>query len=228
MNAPTKFLHRKDAGLHLAARLKGRPFHNPLVLAIPRGGVVIGAILAKELGAELDVVLSRKLRAPSQPELAVGAISEDGQAYLNESAEDALIGMEGYLHKERQHQLAEIEQRKHLVRSVRPQASIQGRTVIVTDDGLATGSTMIAALQSIRPRHPERLIVAVPVGSPDRLADVAKYCDEVVHVLAPQHFWTIGQFYDNFDPVEDEQMIRLLRESAPREKPASESKPERI
>lgn len=212
MNAPTRFRDRNDAAVQLAAMLKGRPFRNPLVLAIPRGGVVIGAILAREIGAELDVVLSRKLRAPTQPELAVGAISEDGQVYLNEAAEDALGGYERYLHEERQRQLAEIAQRKKLVRSIRPQASVQGRTVIVTDDGLATGSTIIAALQALRPRHPDRLIVAVPVGSPDRLADVRKWCDEVICVLAPAHFWAIGQFYDDFDPVEDEQMLRLLRE----------------
>jgi predicted phosphoribosyltransferase len=139
------------------------------VLAIPRGGVVTGAVLAHELGADLDVVLSRKLRAPEQPELAIGAISEDGQIYLNHYAQEFLDVMEEYLAEERRYQLAEIARRKKLFRAVRPQASLAGRSVIVTDDGIATGSTMIAALQAVKTQKPREVIVAVPVASPDRL-----------------------------------------------------------
>jgi hypothetical protein len=173
------FHNRKDAALKLAEKLKGREFLDLLVLAIPRGGVVTGAELARELGADLDVVLSRKLRAPRQPELAIGAISEAGEIHLNHYA-DGVPGMsEEYLAKERGHQLAEIARRKKLFRDVRPAAPVTGQSVIVTDDGIATGSTMIAALQMVKTQAPHETIVAVPVAPPERLAEVRRWCDEV-------------------------------------------------
>jgi len=209
------FRNREDAARKLAAKLKGRELHDPLVLAIPRGGVVTGAVLAQELGADLDVVLSRKLRAPGQPELAVGAVSEDGQVYLNHYAREFLDQMEEYLAQERRHQLAEIARRKKLFRGVRPQAPVAGRSVIVTDDGIATGSTMIAALQTVKTQNPHEVLVAVPVASPDRLAEVRHWCDGVVCLLAPEEFWAIGQFYEDFTQVEDEEVVQILREFAP-------------
>jgi predicted phosphoribosyltransferase len=209
------FRDREDAARQLAGRLKGRELHDPLVLAIPRGGVVTGAVLARELGAELDVVLSRKLRAPGQPELAIGAISEDGRVYLNHHAQAFLDLLEDYLSEERRHQLGEIARRKKLFRDVRPQAPVAGRSVIVTDDGIATGSTMIAALQAVKAQNPREVIVAVPVASPDRLQEVRRWCDDVVCLLSPDEFWAIGQFYADFSQVEDEQAIDLLRSFAP-------------
>lgn len=209
------FRDREDAARMLAQRLKGRDLHNPLVLAIPRGGVVTGAVLAQEIGAELDVVLSRKLRAPGQPELAIGAVSEDGRVYLNHFGREALDLPEEYLAKERRHQLGEIARRKKLFRDVRPQASVAGRTVIVTDDGIATGSTMIAALQAIKDQNPREVIVAVPVASPDRLEEVRRWCDDVVCLLSPSEFWAIGQFYEDFTQVEDEAAVDLLRSFVP-------------
>ena len=208
------FRDREDAARQLAERLKGRDWHDPLVLAIPRGGVVTGAVLARELGAELDVVLSRKLRTPGQPELAIGAISEDGRVYLNHHAQAFLDLTKDYLADERRHQLGEIARRKKLFRGVRPQASVAGRSVIVTDDGIATGSTMIAALQAVKAQNPREVIVAVPVASPDRLEEVRRWCDDVVCLLSPEEFWAIGQFYADFSQVEDEQAIELLRSFA--------------
>jgi putative phosphoribosyl transferase len=210
------FRDREDAARQLAVKLKGRALHDPLVLAIPRGGVVTGAVLAGELGAELDVVLSRKLRAPDQPELAVGAIAEDGAVYMNHFAEEALGLTEEYLDAERQHQLAEIARRKKLFRAARPQASVGGRSVIVTDDGIATGSTMIAALQAVRPQGPREVIVAVPVASPERLREIRRWCDDVIYLLAPVNFWAICQFYEDFTQVEDEEVVALLRHQAGR------------
>lgn len=211
------FRNREDAARQLADRLKGRDFHAPLVLAIPRGGVVTGAVLARELKADLDIILSRKLRAPGQPELALGAISEDGQIYLNPQTQGHLDAIQEYLNDERRYQLAEIARRKKLFRSVRAAAPLSGRTVIVTDDGIATGSTMIAALHVVQSQNPLDLIVAVPVASPDRLAEVRRWCDETVCLLAPDHFCAIGEFYEDFDQVEDQEVIRLLREfPAPR------------
>jgi predicted phosphoribosyltransferase len=208
------FRDREDAAQRLAGRLKRRLLHDPLVLAIPRGGAVVGAVLAEELGAELDVVLSRKLRAPWQPELAFGAISEDGRVYLNPEVEDA-IDLEGdYLSRERRRQLAEIARRKELFRAVRPAAPVADRSVIVTDDGLATGATMMAALQTVKAQNPREVIVAVPVGSPERLAAVRRWCDDVVCPDNPARFWAIGQFYDDFRQVEDEEVVRLLRHVA--------------
>lgn len=220
------FRDREDAALQLADQLKGRPLHDPLVLAIPRGGVVTGAVLARELGAELDVVLSRKLRAPGQPELAVGAIAEDGQVYINRQVEEYLGPLEVYLVEERRHQLAEIARRRLLFRAARPQARIAARSVLVTDDGIATGSTMIAALQAVRTQKPRELIVAVPVASPDRLAEVGRWCDEVVCLLAPEDFWAVGQFYVDFYQVEDEEVVELLRKygAVPKPEVAAEAR----
>jgi predicted phosphoribosyltransferase len=219
------FRDREDAARRLARLLKGRELHNPLVLAIPRGGVVTGAVLARELGAELDVVLSRKLRAPMQPELAVRVISEDGRAYFNHHAQAYLDEMEAYLEEERRYQLAEIARRKKLFRRVRPQAPVAGRSVIVTDDGIATGSTMIAALQAVKTQNPREVIVAVPVASPDRLEEVRRWCDDVVSLLSPEDFWAIGQFYKDFGQVEDDEVAGLLREFAPAERSAVSTSP---
>jgi predicted phosphoribosyltransferase len=216
------FRNREEAARLLARRFIGRELVNPLVLAIPRGGVATGAVLARELGAELDVVLSRKLRAPYQPELAVGAVAEDGRIYFNPRAEEVLHLDEHYIARERAHQLDEIARRKALVRAVRPQATIEGRSVIVTDDGIATGATMIAALDVARARRPFELIVAVPVASPDRLREVRRHCDEVICLLAPTSFYAIGQFYADFRPVQDEQVVELLR-GAEAARPAAES-----
>jgi predicted phosphoribosyltransferase len=209
------FQDREDAALQLADQLRGRELHDPLVLGIPRGGLVIGAVLARELGAELDVVLVRKLRAPGQPELAIGAVSENGELYLNGYAIEIAGVLEDYLAEERRLQLAEIERRKRLFRSVRPAAPVTGRSVTVTDDGIATGSTMIAGLMALRAQQPHELIVAVPVASPDRLREVQEGCDEVICLLKPRLFWAIGQFYADFGQIDDREVIELLRHYTP-------------
>ena len=192
--------------------LKIRALVDPLVLAIPRGGVPIGAVLADELNAELDIVLSRKLRAPLQPELAIGAISEGGEVYMNSHARDVLGVDRPYLEQEKRHQLAEIERRATLFRHVRPRAETSGRSIVLTDDGIATGATMIAALQLLRSHSPREVIVAVPVASPERLTEVRKWCDEVICLMAPEFFYSIGQFYEDFRQIEDEEVVAILRE----------------
>lgn len=205
------FRNREDAGMQVAALLQGRAWREPLVLAIPRGGVAVGAVLARELGADLDVVLARKLRAPGQPELALGAISESGEVYLNNVAREFGDSLAPYLEEEKRHQLAEIVRRRQMFRHVRAPAPMQGRSILVTDDGIATGSTMLAALQVVAGNSPHEVIVAVPVASPDRLVEISRHCDEVVSVLRPRDFWAIGQFYEDFTQVEDEEVIALLR-----------------
>lgn len=210
---PARFRDRADAAAQLAAVLKERPLHDPLILGIPRGGVMIGAVLARELPGELDVVLARKLRAPYQPELAIGAIDEEGHVFISPYAEEMVESSEAYLKEEIKRQKEEIERRIILIRSVRERAPIAGRSVIVTDDGIATGSTMIAGLQTARAAKPRELIVAVPVASPDRLQEVRRWCDDVVCLMTPTEFYAIGQFYDDFTQVEDEEVLKALRES---------------
>jgi putative phosphoribosyl transferase len=204
---------RVDAALRLAAVLQERPLRSPLVLAIPRGGLVLGAVLAQKLNAELDVVLSRKLRAPNNPEVAIGAVAETGQVTLNCYGEENHKEWEKHIAQETEDQLQLIAHRKRFFREVRPHACVHGRSVIVTDDGIATGSTMLAALQVIRSQEPYEVLVAVPVAAPDRLKEVGAYCDEVVCPHAPEHFWAIGSFYLDFRQVSDEEVLLLLSEN---------------
>lgn len=209
------FLDREDAGRQLGRKLQEIPLRDPLVLAIPRGGVVTGAAIAREIHAELDVVLARKLRAPMQPELALGAIGEDGQAYVNREVV-AITGVtDEYLQEERLRQWEEIEQRKRKFRAVRPAAPIQGRSIILTDDGIATGATMVAAIEVVRAQAPYEVIVAVPVASSERLRTLEVRCDRAICLETPADFWAVGQVYESFEQVSDDQVVQLLREFAP-------------
>lgn len=206
------FNDREEAGWMLVERLRGQHLVRPLVLAIPRGGVEVGAAVARGLGAELDVVLARKLRAPRQPELALGAVTETGEVHLNHFAAAMTDAGDAYIEAERKRQLAEIARRRTMFRAVRPQADVRGRTVILTDDGIATGATMIAALHTVRAAGAKEIIVAVPVGAPDRIDAIRPLCDRVVCLEEPEAFWAIGQFYRNFEQVEDDRVVELLRE----------------
>ena len=214
------FTDREEAGWMLVERLRaegvGGPARGetekPLVLAIPRGGVEVGAVLARGLGAELDVVLARKLRAPHQPELALGAVSETGEVYLNQFATAMSEAGEAYVEAERKRQLGEIARRREMYRAVRPQAPVAGRTVILTDDGVATGATMIAALNTVKAGGAKWIVVAVPVGAPERLDAIRPLCDRLVWLEEPQAFWAIGQFYRDFSQVEDARVVELLRD----------------
>ena len=192
------FNDRDEAGWMLVERLRGACLRKPLVLAIPRGGVEVGAAIARGLGAELDVVLSRKLRAPNQPELALGAVSETGEVYLNHFASAMSDAGSTYVEAERRRQMAEIDRRRAMFRAVRPQATIAGRTVILTDDGLATGATMIAAIRTVRSAGAAEIVVAVPVGAPDRIDVIRPLVDRVVCLIEPADFWAVGQFYRSF------------------------------
>jgi putative phosphoribosyl transferase len=205
------FEDRADAGRHLGDTLKGFPLRNPLVLAIPCGGVEVGIPLARAIGAELDVVLSRKLRAPNQPELAIGAVSEAGEVYLTPHAGNMRGVTEKYLEEECARQMKTIEAARGLFRAVRPQASAVGRSVIIVDDGIATGATMVAALRTVRRERPHEIIAAVPVASPDRLAEIGRECDRVVCLVQPADFWAVGQFYRHFGPVSGEAVTEMLR-----------------
>jgi predicted phosphoribosyltransferase len=214
MTHPIQLQDRTEAGHRLAERLQGRIFIDPLVLAVPRGGIVVGAAVARDLEADFDVLLARKLRAPYNPEVAVGAVAESGFVYINERvAEEVNLGL-GYLNHELRFQTAELQRRARLFRGIRPPAPIAGRSVIVVDDGIATGATMIAALQATRAQNPHELIVAVPVAAADRLPKVKRWCDEVVCLSAPDDLTAVGQYYDDFHEVEDEEAVALVSDFA--------------
>lgn len=204
------FTDRAEAGRMLGAELRSEAARRPVVLAIPRGGVEVGAALAAALGAELDVVLSRKLRAPHQAELAIGAVSEAGAVHLVRGWEHVPGVTAAWIDEERTFQLGEIARRRSLFRAVRPAVPLAGRHVIVTDDGIATGATMIAALRTVRGSGAASVTVAVPVAPPDRLAEIEPLCDRVVCLLAPAGFLAVGQFFRSFDQVDDGRVVELL------------------
>jgi len=207
------FASRTDAARRLARELRQYAGRNPLVLAIPRGAVEMGRVLADKLHGELDVVLVRKLGSPMSSEFAVGAIDETGWSYIADYAES--VGAdEAYLAKERERQLALMRERRALYTPARPPIDPQGRIVIVVDDGLATGATMIAALHAARAKQPERLVCAVPVAAADSLERVRPYADEIVCLEVPLAFHAVGQFYAEFRQVEDEDVVALLAQAS--------------
>jgi predicted phosphoribosyltransferase len=203
------FEDRLDAGRRLAAALGAYKGRNPLVLAIPRGAVAMGAEIAHALGGELDVVLVKKLHAPGSPEFAVGAVDESGWTYVAGYA--ASSGADAaYLAREKDAQLALLRRRRAQYTPARAPADPAGRVAIVVDDGIATGASMIAALHAVRARKPARLVCAVPVAPPDSLEQIRPYADELVCLEAPEAFMAVGQFYRRFEQVEDDEVVALL------------------
>jgi predicted phosphoribosyltransferase len=203
------FHDRNEAAILLAEQLKDYQGKNPLILAIPRGAVPMAKIIADQLDGEFDVVLVRKLRAPDYPELAIGSIDESGWTYIADHA--ASVGADSeYIEAERQQQMTTIKQRRAQYTPVRPPIVPAGRVVIVIDDGLATGATMISALHGLRSRKPARLICAIPVSPPETLRKIQPLADQVVCLDTPDNFRAVGQFYVNFPQVEDEEVIKVL------------------
>ncbi|MDA8328496.1 MAG: phosphoribosyltransferase family protein [Betaproteobacteria bacterium] len=207
------FRDRDDAAKQLADKLMQYQGKNPLILAIPRGSVPMAKLIADRLDGDFDVVLVRKLRAPFHPEFAIGSVDESGWSFIADYAA-AAGGTPDYIASEKRLQMETIRQRRAQYTPIRPPIDPSNRIVIVIDDGLATGSTMISALHSLRARHPEKLICAVPVSPPDTLIKVQQYADEVICLEAPEHFQAVGQFYADFPQIEDEEVIAILKDSA--------------
>jgi putative phosphoribosyl transferase len=214
------FRDRKAAGRLLAERLKTMSLDRPVVLALPRGGVPVGFEIVTALGAPLDLVLVRKIGAPDQPELALGAVVDGSrpEIVLNEDIVRHLAVPEAWIEAAAERQLAEIERRRRLYFAGRARVPLAGRTAIVVDDGIATGATMEAALHATRRAAPAQLVLAVPVAPPDTLERLRQEVDKVVCLAAPAFFGAVGSFYEDFDQVEDETVADLLARAAdPRE-----------
>ncbi|MBI5641968.1 MAG: phosphoribosyltransferase [Deltaproteobacteria bacterium] len=211
---PDPYIDRAEAGRSLAERLSRHSGERPVVLGLPRGGVVVAAEIARELKCELDVLVAGKLRAPYNPELAIGAIAEDGRVYLNELAIRGLRIKEDYLTREKRARLTAINERLALYRKVKKKVPLAGRTLIIVDDGLATGATMISAIQAASASRAGKIIVAVP-GGPQDSVDRIKAMPEVSEVVCPvipHLFFAVSQLYADFKQVEDDEVMDILRE----------------
>jgi putative phosphoribosyl transferase len=206
------FADRRAAGRLLARQLLKFKPERPLVLALPRGGVPVAYEVASQLDADLDLLLVRKIGAPHHPEFGIGAVidGDNPQILINRDVADQLRVPSGYIHNEAHRQLREIERRREQYFGGRRPIPVAGRTVIVVDDGIATGSTIRAALRAIRQKKPARLILAVPVGAPDSLLSLNSECDEIVCLLTPDPFHAVGAHYDDFTQTTDEEVKRLL------------------
>ncbi|HLN89634.1 MAG TPA: phosphoribosyltransferase [Candidatus Binatia bacterium] len=215
------FNDRIDAGKRLAAALKDFSGKKGIVLAIPRGGVVIGHEIANALILPLDVIIPRKIGAPGNPELAIGAVAEDGTAILDEGLINYLGVSREYIKEEIERQKKEIQRRLRLYRQDTTYPNLKELDVIVVDDGIATGSTMKAALASVKNRSAASVTVAVPVGPPSTIQELEQMADRVVCLYTPEYFQAIGEFYRDFNQTTDEEVIMFLRES--NQKPARKS-----
>jgi putative phosphoribosyl transferase len=213
-----RFKNRAQAAHLLAQRLVSYRGQRPLVLAIPRGAVPMAKIIADALEGELDVVLVHKLGAPDQPELAIGAVDESGQLYLSEYVHDLGI-TDAYIEQEKAAQLETLRKRRAMYTPVRPPLDPARRVVIVVDDGIATGASMIAALRAVRAKQPAKLIAAVAVASPEALRRIAQEADEVVCLDAPDFFYAVGQFFEDFSQVSDAEVVATLQQSTPQTAP---------
>jgi predicted phosphoribosyltransferase len=207
------FIDRKEAGRQVAEVLMKWQLSQPVVLGIPRGGLMVAQEVAKRLHADLDIVLTRKLGAPHQPELAIGAVTEENKVFIDENLADMVNAGTMYINREREKQFLEIQRRKDIYRQVKPKIPLRNRTVIIIDDGVATGSTLQAALWSVREEHPKQVIAALPVGPQKSLEELAKIADELVCLKVPRNLGGVGQFYIHFNQLTDGQVLDILKET---------------
>ncbi|HEU4618288.1 MAG TPA: phosphoribosyltransferase family protein [Gammaproteobacteria bacterium] len=207
----TTFVDRRDAGRRLGERLAREPPPAPVVvLGLPRGGVPVAAEVAAALGGELDVFLVRKLGAPFNPELAVGAVASGGVTVYNEDLL-RMLGLDAAdLEPIRRRELAELERRERVYRGGRPPPALEGRAVVLVDDGIATGATMEAAARAVRALHPAEVIVAVPTAATDAVERLERVADRVVALSTPEPYISVGSWYESFPQLSDEDVIAAL------------------
>lgn len=212
--ASQRFGDRRDAGRRLAEHLKGIEALKPLIVALPRGGVPVAAQVAEALGAPLEVLTVRKLGAPGNPEYGIGAIVEDGTRVVDPEATAVLEIRNGELDAITARERAELRRRVHAYRGDRRPADVRGRTVVIVDDGAATGLTDLAAIRAIRHREPGRVIAALPVCSASALELLREEADQVICLRAPRLFYGVGQWYRDFRQVSDQEVVDALRKPA--------------
>lgn len=204
------FRNRTDAGNRLATLLREQGVDADVVLAVPRGGLPIGRAVADALDVPLDIVAARKLGAPSNPELAIGAVASDGTVWLNGSIIDSLGVSDEYVERTREEEAEVAADKLDRYRRGRPPLDLEGKVVLVVDDGVATGATTIACLRQVRAAGAKRTVLAVPVAPPDTLVHLRDEADEVVCVETPQYFGAVGAFYDDFGQVSDAEAMSYL------------------
>jgi putative phosphoribosyl transferase len=214
----TQFINRNEAGQFLADNLSAYANRDDvIVLALPRGGVPVAAEVAKSLNAPLDVFVVRKLGLPGCPELAMGAIASGGVRVFNGEVVNALRIPDEVIDAVSAEELIELQRREKAYRAGLPSLDVEGKTVIVVDDGVATGSTMLAAVSALRQLNTARIIVAAPVVAASPYSDMQRAADEVVAVMVPEHFYAVGQWYEDFSQTSDDEVRELLSQAARRQ-----------
>lgn len=211
-----KFLNRRDAGQQLAAKLlgdhKGAPQRDRIVLGIPRGGIVVADEIARALDAPLDVFITRKIGAPFNRELALGAVASDGTVFLDQALIHGLHIPQKLVERARDKQLREIQRRVEMYRRDKPPLALENKIVILVDDGIATGATTMAALRALKYKNPARIILAVPIAPRQVVPMLRAECDELVILDTPESFVAVGYFFQDFGQVSDKQVVEILRE----------------
>lgn len=203
------FKDRIQAGQLLAKRLKHLKGKDVVVLAIPRGGVVVGAEIAKVLGCPLDIIVTKKIGAPGNPELAIGAVGK-GAKVVDWDLAKKVGADEEYIEREIEKLTQEVIEKEKRLRGERRALEIKGKIVVLTDDGIATGATVEAAIKVIKDKEPKKLIVAIPLAPPEAIKKLKSLVDEVIFLSTPAFFWAVGQFYQDFEPVSDGEVIKKL------------------
>ncbi|MBX0297842.1 phosphoribosyltransferase [Haloarcula nitratireducens] len=205
-----RFKDRTEAGTQLGEALREREVDVDMVLAIPRGGLPLGRAVADVLDVPLDIVVASKIGAPGNPELAIGAVASDGSVWRNDEAFRGTGANEEYFEQEREREAENARQKANRYRGERSEPDLTGKTVVVVDDGVATGSTARACLQMLRETDAERIVLVVPVGPPDTVHKLQELADEVICLKTPSSFMGVGQFYERFDQVSDEEAMEYL------------------
>ncbi len=204
-----RFQDRNDAGMQLAQKLAWLKDQNAEVLAIPRGGVVVGDVIATSLNAKLDVIVPRKLGAPDNPELAIGAVMHDGSSYINDYVVKVLRVDQQYIREETSKQVMEIERRLELFRGSR-EYDLAGKIIVLVDDGIATGATTMVAATWVKNQRPKRVVLATPVAPRTVVMTLEQVVDRLIVLMTPSEFGAVGEFYEDFSQVEDEEIAEIL------------------